>query len=110
MDVNAAAREAAEISIKPLIMDDLPTILFDRKGLARIFQCIFDNAIKFTDPGGRIEISRETDAEDYLIISITDDGIGIADEDLERVMEQFRSYCQIWCLGIFIKRRPDHFA
>jgi hypothetical protein len=21
-----------------------------------------------------------------------------------------RSYCQIWCLGIFIKRRPDHFA
>jgi len=20
------------------------------------------------------------------------------------------SYCQIWCLGIFIKRRPDHFA
>jgi hypothetical protein len=22
----------------------------------------------------------------------------------------FQSYCQIWCLGIFIKRRPDHFA
>ena len=22
----------------------------------------------------------------------------------------YKSYCQIWCLGIFIKRRPDHFA
>ena len=24
--------------------------------------------------------------------------------------EVWMSYCQIWCLGIFIKRRPDHFA
>ena len=90
MDVNAAAREPAEISIKPLIMDDLPTILFDRKGLARIFQCIFDNAIKFTDPGGRIWIAaRELDGGD-LEIRIKDSGSGISTEMLSEVLKPFR--------------------
>lgn len=90
MDVNAAAREPAEISIKPLIMDDLPTILFDRKGLARIFQCIFDNAIKFTDPGGRIWIAaRELDGGD-LEIRIKDSGSGISAEMLSEVLKPFR--------------------
>jgi pimeloyl-ACP methyl ester carboxylesterase len=27
-----------------------------------------------------------------------------------RMDPDIQSYCQIWCLGIFIKRRPDHFA
>jgi PAS domain S-box-containing protein len=70
--------------------DDVSDIVYaDERALRQILLNLFSNAVKFTDPGGRIEISRETDAEDYLIISITDDGIGIADEDLERVMEQF---------------------
>ena len=90
MDVNAAAREAAEISIKPLIMDDLPTILFDRKGLARIFQCIFDNAIKFTDPGGRIWIAAQELDDGDLEIRIKDTGSGILEEMLSEVLNPFR--------------------
>ena len=90
MDVNAAAREAAEISIKPLIMDDLPTILFDRKGLARIFQCIFDNAIKFTDPGGRIWIAARELEDGDLEIRIKDTGSGISEEMLFEVLKPFR--------------------
>jgi signal transduction histidine kinase len=90
MNANAAAREARDISIKPLIMDDLPTILFDRKGLARIFQCIFDNAIKFTDPGGRIWIAAHELDDGDLEIRIKDTGSGISKEMLSEVLKPFR--------------------
>jgi signal transduction histidine kinase len=87
---HAAAREARDISIKPLIMPDLPTILFDRKALARIFHCIFDNAIKFTEPGGRIWIAaREVDSGD-LEIRFKDTGAGISRELLQEVLKPFR--------------------
>jgi len=70
--------------------DDAPDVVYaDERALRQILLNLLSNAVKFTDPGGRIEISRETNAEDYLIISITDNGMGIADRDLERVMEQF---------------------
>lgn len=85
-----AASEARNISIKPLIMPDLPTILFDRKGLARIFHCIFDNAIKFTEPGGRIWIAAGELGSGDLEIRFKDTGTGISKEMLNEVLKPFR--------------------
>lgn len=90
LKAHTSAAEANEISIKPMIMPDLPTILFDRKALARIFHCIFDNAIKFTEPGGRIWIAaRELDSGD-LEIRFKDTGAGISEEMLREVLKPFR--------------------
>ena len=85
-----SASEAQEISIKPLIMPDLPTILFDRKGLARIFHCIFDNAIKFTEPGGRIWIAARERKSGDLEIRFKDTGTGISQDMLNEVLKPFR--------------------
>ena len=47
------------------------------------------NAVKFTPPGGRIEIEAVADPHRGLVIAIRDTGIGIAKADLDRVREPF---------------------
>jgi signal transduction histidine kinase len=47
------------------------------------------NAVKFSDPGSRIDVTGDLDHENRLIIGIQDEGIGIAGEDIAKVMEPF---------------------
>ena len=49
--------EAEGISLKPMIMPDLPPVLFDRNGLSRIMHCILDNAIKFGSRGSKVWVA-----------------------------------------------------
>ena len=47
------------------------------------------NAVKFTPAGGRIDIAVDDRAGDTVILSITDTGIGMSDEEVERAMQPF---------------------
>lgn len=60
----------------------------DRKRLAQILVNLLDNAIKFTMPGGRVELAiRRSDSAIEFLIS--DTGIGIADADRARIFLPF---------------------
>lgn len=59
----------------------------DRESLVKIFDHIFDNAVKFTDKG-TITIKYLSDKE-KLKIQVSDTGIGISEEFLERIYEPF---------------------
>lgn len=64
------------------------TILGDRDRLHQLLVILLDNAVKFTEPGGSIEISLK--AQKYLVvISVTDTGLGIERENLRRVFDRF---------------------
>lgn len=58
--------------------------------LFRVWQNIIGNAIKFTNPGGCISISLKQEA-DQLICRVTDNGIGISDEDKQHIFTPFYS-------------------
>ena len=49
---------------------------------------LLDNAIKYTEPGGVIQVSVETDSSE-IRISVKDNGCGIAEEHLPRIFERF---------------------
>jgi two-component system, OmpR family, phosphate regulon sensor histidine kinase PhoR len=49
---------------------------------------LVDNAIKYSDEGGAVLLSAKKDNE-FVLISVTDNGIGIPREYLERIFERF---------------------
>ena len=48
-----------------------------------------DNAIRYTPEGGRIEVAVKNDGEKHALITVTDNGPGIAPEERTRVFERF---------------------
>lgn len=67
---------------------DRPTIAADRDHLRQIWTNLISNAIKYTPEGGRIAISLRTD-DGMLIGSVEDSGMGIAQDDVPRLFQEF---------------------
>ncbi len=70
---------------------DLPKLLADERRLKQILLNLLTNAVKFTPSGGEVRLKVEIGSDD-LVLLIEDEGIGIAPQDLELVMQPF---CQI---------------
>jgi heavy metal sensor kinase len=60
----------------------------DEIRLKQVIVNLVDNAIKYTTPGGRIEVTLEA-LNDQAVLSVSDTGIGIAAESLPLVFERF---------------------
>jgi two-component system NtrC family sensor kinase len=86
-------KSVAENKKISLIREDMHNIrvLADKHSLLEIFLNLLDNAIKYTDEEGAVTISAEPSEDEGLIeVSVTDNGIGIAWEHLERIFERFQ--------------------
>ena len=68
--------------------DMLCVVYGDKNRLRQVFINVIDNAIKYTDPGGSVDISVEKDG-DSLAIIVADTGIGISAADLPKVKAKF---------------------
>jgi len=63
---------------------------FDKEKLTQIISNLVSNAIKHTPRNGKIAMVLNTSASgDFLLINITDTGIGISEEDLPKVFDRF---------------------
>ncbi|HEC70009.1 MAG TPA: sensor histidine kinase, partial [Candidatus Omnitrophica bacterium] len=60
----------------------------DKSLLERVFINLLSNAIKFTPQGKKIEIKCEK-KDNYVEVSVRDEGIGIPQEDLENIFKEF---------------------
>jgi NtrC-family two-component system sensor histidine kinase KinB len=67
---------------------DLPLVLADNERLGYALGNLLDNALTYTDPGGRITL-RGHGKDDTVTLSIEDTGIGIPAEHLSRVFTRF---------------------
>jgi len=63
-------------------------VLADPEGLRQILDNLIDNAIKYTPAGGRVTV-RWRRHENSVELEVDDSGIGIAEEDQERLFERF---------------------
>lgn len=63
-------------------------ILGDRERLIELFTNIVDNAIKYNQPGGRVEMGLET-LKGEVVVIIMDTGIGIPKNEVDRIFDRF---------------------
>lgn len=75
------------------LAENLPTVWGDHDSLVRVTANLLSNAHKFTPAGGRITVLAEALADEpegvVVHVAVTDNGIGIKPEELERVFEKF---------------------
>jgi two-component system, chemotaxis family, CheB/CheR fusion protein len=65
-----------------------PRIVADAARITQVIDNLLDNACKYTDPGGRVEVVVARDGT-HGVVRVRDTGIGIAPSALERVFELF---------------------
>jgi signal transduction histidine kinase/DNA-binding response OmpR family regulator/HAMP domain-containing protein len=86
-NLSSIAKEK-EIKIYLELADNLPKIESDPEKVYQILQNVIDNAVKFTQKGS-VTISADTD-ENQMVIKVIDTGIGVSQEELPYVFEEFR--------------------
>ncbi|HMV96782.1 MAG TPA: sensor histidine kinase KdpD [Anaerolineales bacterium] len=74
--------------IEVQISDALPLVPLDFVLIVHVLNNLIDNALKYSPEGSPLEINADL-VKDEIQISVTDNGIGIPHEDLERVFDKF---------------------
>jgi signal transduction histidine kinase len=98
LDMPALLRDAADTvrhqaseALATLEVGDVPAIVSDRIAVDQVFSNLIDNALKYLVDGrpGRVTIEGRRDGR-MVVVTVTDNGRGIATRDLDRVFELFR--------------------
>lgn len=80
--------EAGQKGIHLLLnVEDIPYAMTDRDRIEQILVILLDNAMRYTPEGGSIEISAISGS--CIIVSVTDTGCGIPEEELKHLFERF---------------------
>ncbi len=82
-----AARKGIELVYD--IPEDLPRALLDAAKLEQVLNNLIGNAVKFSPPGGKVNIRLETQGEAFLL-SVCDRGVGIPPERMKTLFQPFR--------------------
>ncbi len=81
-----AKRAGVPVGVRP---GPALTIRADERMLRQILVNLLSNAVKFSPPGAEVAVAAGRDAAGGLVIRVIDHGIGIAPDDIDRVMTPF---------------------
>jgi signal transduction histidine kinase len=76
---------STELRIDPA--EDLPVLHTDETKVSQVLRNLISNAIKFTEQG-EVHVSARVNG-DAIRFDVTDSGIGVAEEDRERIFDEF---------------------
>ncbi len=97
-DIRSIIAEAAD-TISPLLRqrgleyhaewpEELPRLFVDRTRVRQVLLNLFNNALRYTDYGGiTVRIVQE---EAAIVVSVQDTGLGIPEDQLENIFQEFR--------------------
>jgi signal transduction histidine kinase len=86
-DAGARLGQAAGVSVRIEAMASAP-VRGDGPALRRALLNLVENAIKYTPPGGKVELGLATQ-DGTAAVTVADTGIGIAPGDADRIFEPF---------------------
>lgn len=92
-DVISGFRIAAaqkDVLFEEVMSPDLPAVQADIALIDRVLHNLLSNALRYTDPGGKITL-QITELSEVLQVEIKDTGIGIPQDQLDTVFERFNT-------------------
>jgi PAS domain S-box-containing protein len=88
LDMNRELIEGAGPKLRVILPDEPVLLDADAVRLTQVFANLLNNAAKYTDAGGRIDVEAKR-AHDHVVVSVADTGVGIAKDMLPRVFDLF---------------------
>ena len=70
------------------VLDDRRRCVCDAQKIYQVLLNLLDNAIKYSDPGARVDV-RVLEDVDSVTVSVSDTGVGIPEEDLPNLFDRF---------------------
>lgn len=98
LDINAVMLETMgflekEAQYRNVVIEknlaDLPPVPSDQGQIQQVFLNVLNNALAAVPDGGRIKIASQDLNEEFISVSITDNGCGMSEETLKRMFEPF---------------------
>ncbi len=87
-DVVADWARQEDLELEIAVADDIGSISIDERRIRQALFNLLSNAIKFTPPGGRVKLMAER-SDSELILTVSDNGIGISAADQARIFKRF---------------------
>ena len=79
---------AKNLRLDSQVPDDFPVLRADDRRLEEVVHNLLDNAVNYSHPNSRILIQGRA-ADQEIVLSVSDQGVGIAPTDLPRIFERF---------------------
>jgi signal transduction histidine kinase len=89
-DMARPLTERKNIDLEMHVDASLPPMHQDQARVQQVLNNLLSNAIKFTPEGGRIAVSVRRDESEFMVLDVSDTGVGIAPEDQLTIFEKFR--------------------
>ena len=81
--------QEAGLRLTKEVKEKLPALRGDELRIKQVVLNLLSNAVKFTPNGGTVTLRTGADDDGRVIFSVSDTGIGIAAEDISRVLDTF---------------------
>jgi signal transduction histidine kinase len=82
-------QKANGVQIRVQLRAERSQILGDWDKLEQVISNLIGNALKFTPRGGTVTVTSRNEAEDKLVVEVSDTGMGISPDALERIFAPF---------------------
>jgi len=86
----AEAARQKRTTIQWMLDRGLPMVRADARAVRQVLVSLLSNAVKFTGDDGRVAVSGCLDGSGDVLLSIADNGIGMPQEQLEKVLKPFQ--------------------
>jgi len=80
--------EAKNVTLETHFCDGLPAVQGNRESLKQAFTNLLSNAINYNKERGTVTVST-TEQDDCLVVDVSDTGIGISQENVSFIFDQF---------------------
>jgi len=81
--------DGKRIALSAEIDPRLNLVALDRQRIDQVLMNLLDNACKFTEPGGEVQVGARLHGSADVIVWVKDSGVGIAREDVAKIFEMY---------------------